>query len=62
MEEYFENLMNGENATERRSDTTDKVETINEEVQRISKWKIKKAMKRMKNEKAVGLDDIPIDV
>ncbi|XP_051786647.1 uncharacterized protein LOC127528918 [Erpetoichthys calabaricus] len=56
--EYFERLMNGENEREKRLDD---VEIMNQEVQRISKEEVRTAMKRMKNGKAVGLDDIPVE-
>ena len=56
--EYFEKLMNEENEREQRSVNVEKVE---KEVNRISKWEVKKALKRMKNGKAVGPDDIPVE-
>ncbi|XP_051779618.1 uncharacterized protein LOC127526820 [Erpetoichthys calabaricus] len=56
--EYFERLMNEENERERRLDD---VEIVNQEVQRISKEEVRTAMKRMKNGKAVGPDDIPVE-
>ncbi|XP_051784813.1 uncharacterized protein LOC127528357 [Erpetoichthys calabaricus] len=53
--EYFERLMNEENHREKRLDD---VEIVNQELQRISKEEVRTAMKRMKNGKAVGPDDI----
>ena len=56
--EYFEGLMNEENERERRLDD---VKIVNLDVQQISKEEVRAAMKRMKNEKAVGPDDIPVE-
>ncbi|KAG2459007.1 P5I13 protein, partial [Polypterus senegalus] len=39
----------------------DDVEIVTQEVQQISKEKVRTAMKRMKNGKAVGPDDIPVE-
>uniref|UniRef100_A0AAR2LU20 Reverse transcriptase domain-containing protein n=1 Tax=Pygocentrus nattereri TaxID=42514 RepID=A0AAR2LU20_PYGNA len=57
--EYFEELMNEENERERR---TTGGEIVDQEVQRISKVEVRAALKRMKNGKAVGPDDIPVEV
>ncbi|KAL7841885.1 hypothetical protein SRHO_G00255760 [Serrasalmus rhombeus] len=57
--EYFEELMNEENKRERR---TTGGEIVDQEVQRISKVEVRAALKRMKNGKAVGPDDIPVEV
>ncbi|KAG2455321.1 RTJK polymerase, partial [Polypterus senegalus] len=50
--------MNEENVSEKRLDD---VEIVNQEVQRISKEEVRTAMKRMKNGKAIGPDDIPME-
>ena len=50
--------MNGENERERRENGG---KTVSSHVQRITKDKVKAAMKRMKHGKAVGPDDIPIE-
>ncbi|KAK3529792.1 hypothetical protein QTP86_003360 [Hemibagrus guttatus] len=57
--EYFEELMNEENEREKR------VEGVNSEeqkVDKIRKHEVRKALKRMKSGKAVGPDDIPVEV
>ncbi|MBN3291136.1 RTXE polymerase, partial [Polypterus senegalus] len=51
--------MNEEN--ERGKKRLDDVEIVNQEVHRISKEEVRTAMKRMKNGKAVGPDDIPME-
>ena len=56
--EYFEDLMNIENARDRR---LEEVDELNQEVQRISGEEVKKVMKRMKGGKAVGPDQIPVE-
>ncbi|KAK3558298.1 hypothetical protein QTP86_014684 [Hemibagrus guttatus] len=56
---YFEELMNQENEKEKR------VEGVNSEEQKIDKIRkdeVRKALKRMKSGKAVGPDDIPVEV
>ena len=50
--------MNEENEREERIDD---VERVNQEVQKIYKGEVRFAMKRMKNGKAVGPDDIPVE-
>ena len=54
--EYYKGLMNGENERERRENDG---ERVNLEVEKISKEEVRENMKRMKNGKAVGPDDIP---
>ncbi|KAF7710733.1 hypothetical protein HF521_009605, partial [Silurus meridionalis] len=56
--EYFEQLMNEENHRERRLDD---VELVKQDVDRISKEEVRAAIKRMKNGKSVGPDDIPVE-
>ncbi|KAI5099810.1 gastrula zinc finger protein XlCGF28.1-like [Silurus meridionalis] len=56
--EYFEQLMNEENKRERRLDD---VELVKQEVDRISKEKVRAAIKRIKSGKSVGPDDIPVE-
>ena len=58
MEEYVEELMNGENETERWLDV---VPRVNQKVGRITMEEVKMAIKKMKNGKAVGPDDIPLE-
>ncbi|KAG7497869.1 hypothetical protein JOB18_045303 [Solea senegalensis] len=57
--EYFEELMNEENEREQR---VEEMTTVNHEVADISKDEVRGALKRMKNGKAVGPDDIPVEV
>lgn len=57
--EYFEELMNVENERERRLGD---VEIVNQEVQGIKEDEVRAAMKRMKSGKAVGPDEIPVEV
>lgn len=54
---YFEELMNDENETVRR---TDGGHIVSQEVQRISREEVRAAIKRMKSGKTVRPDDIPI--
>ena len=56
--EYFEELMNRENERERRLND---VERVNQEVGEISMNEVRMAMKKMKNGKAVGPDNIPVE-
>ena len=51
--------MNEENERERRENDG---ERVNLEVEKISKEEVRENMKRMKNGKAVGPDDIPVEV
>ena len=56
--EYFEELMNGENDRERRTEAAPENDG---EASRISKEEVKKVMAKMKRGKAVGPDDIPVE-
>ncbi|KAK3532252.1 hypothetical protein QTP86_011841 [Hemibagrus guttatus] len=57
--EYFEELMNEENEREKRAEGVNSVE---QKVDKIRKDEVRKALKRMKSGKAVGPDDIPVEV
>ncbi|KAK3533082.1 hypothetical protein QTP70_006786 [Hemibagrus guttatus] len=57
--EYFEELMNEENEREKR---VEGVNSVEQKVDKIRKDEVRKALKRMKSGKAVGPDDIPVDV
>ncbi|KAK3523598.1 hypothetical protein QTP70_002716 [Hemibagrus guttatus] len=57
--EYFEELMNEENEREKR---VEGVNSVEQEVDKIRKDEVRKALKRMKSGKAVGPDDIPVEV
>ncbi|KAK3519500.1 hypothetical protein QTP70_032799, partial [Hemibagrus guttatus] len=57
--EYFEELMNEENEREKRGEGLNSVE---QKVDKIRKDEVRKALKRMKSGKAVGPDDIPVEV
>ncbi|KAK3565532.1 hypothetical protein QTP86_011931 [Hemibagrus guttatus] len=57
--EYFEELMNEENEREKR---VEGVNSVEQKVDKIRKDKVSKALKRMKSGKAVGPDDIPVEV
>ncbi|KAK3548709.1 hypothetical protein QTP70_017261, partial [Hemibagrus guttatus] len=57
--EYFEKLMNEENEREKR---VEGVNSVEQEVNKIRKDEVRKALKRMKSGKAVGPDDIPVEV
>ncbi|KAK3508479.1 hypothetical protein QTP70_030945, partial [Hemibagrus guttatus] len=57
--EYFEELMNEENEREKRVEGLNSVE---QKVDNIRKDEVRKALKRMKRGKAVGLYDIPVEV
>ena len=57
--EYYKGLMNEENERERRENDG---ERVNLEVEKISKEEVRENMKMMKNGKAVGPDDIPVEV
>ena len=56
--EYFEKLVNEEN---NRKPRTDEVEVVNEEVNCVNR-EVKNVLKRMKKGKAVGPDELPIEV
>ena len=57
--EYFEKLMNEENKREPR---TEEPEVVNEEVICVSREEVKNEVRRMKNGKAVGPDELPVEV
>ncbi|KAK3569107.1 hypothetical protein QTP86_022139, partial [Hemibagrus guttatus] len=57
--EYFEELMNEENETEKR---VEGVNSVEQKVDKIRKDEVRKALKRMKSGKAVGPDNIPVEV
>ena len=51
--------MNEENDLEPR---TEEPEMVNKEVNCVSRKEVKNALRRMKKGKAVGLDDLPVEV
>ncbi|KAK3566841.1 hypothetical protein QTP86_004554 [Hemibagrus guttatus] len=57
--EYFEELMNEENERGKR---VEGVNSVEQKVDKIRKDEVRKALKRMKSGKAVGPDDIPMEV
>ena len=57
--EYFEELMNEDNEREQR---VEEVTVVDQEVAKISKDEVRRALKRMKSGKALGPDDIPVEV
>ncbi|KAK3568551.1 hypothetical protein QTP86_008749 [Hemibagrus guttatus] len=57
--EYFEELMNEENEREKR---VEGVNSVEQKVDKIRKEEVRKALMRMKSGKAVGPDDIPVEV
>ncbi|KAK3540620.1 hypothetical protein QTP70_034370 [Hemibagrus guttatus] len=57
--EYFEELMNEENERGKR---VEGVNSVEQKVDKIRKDEVRKALKRMKGGKAVGPDDIPVEV
>ncbi|KAK3561320.1 hypothetical protein QTP86_030618 [Hemibagrus guttatus] len=57
--EYFEELMNEENEREKR---VEGVNSVEQKVVKIRKDEVRKDLKRMKSGKAVGPDDIPVEV
>ncbi|KAK3523836.1 hypothetical protein QTP70_010447 [Hemibagrus guttatus] len=57
--EYFEELMNEENEKEKR---VEGVNSVEQKVDKIRKDEVRKASKRMKSGKAVGPDDILVEV
>ncbi|MCJ8738186.1 hypothetical protein PDJAM_G00032520 [Pangasius djambal] len=57
--EYFEELMNEENEREKR---VEGVTSVEQKVVKIRKDEVRKALKRMKSGKAVGPDDITVEV
>ena len=56
--EYFEKLMNEEN---NRGPRTEEAEVVNEEVNCVSR-EVKNALRRTKKGKAVGPDELPVEV
>uniref|UniRef100_A0A096M6T7 Reverse transcriptase domain-containing protein n=1 Tax=Poecilia formosa TaxID=48698 RepID=A0A096M6T7_POEFO len=56
--EYFEKLMNEGNERTKGEEAA----PVDQEVAKISKDEVRKALKRMKSGKAVGPDDIPVEV
>ncbi|KAK3575524.1 hypothetical protein QTP86_029287 [Hemibagrus guttatus] len=59
MIQNFEELMNEENEREKR---VEGVNSVEQKVDKIRKDEVRKALKRMKSGKAVGPDDIPVEV
>ena len=57
--EYFEKLMNKENNKE---PWTEEPEVVNKEVNCVSREEVKNALRRMKKGKAVGPDELPVEV
>ena len=57
--EDFEKLMNEEN---NRDPSTEEAEVVNEEVNCISREEVKNALRRIKKGKAVGPDELPVEV
>ncbi|KAK3560678.1 hypothetical protein QTP86_014529 [Hemibagrus guttatus] len=57
--EYFEELMNEENERGKR---VEGVNSVEQKVDKIRKDEVRKDLKRMKSGKAVGPDDIPVEV
>ena len=56
--EYFEKLMNKEN---NRDPRTEEAEVVNKEVNCVSR-EVKNALRRMKKNKVVGPDELPVEV
>ena len=57
--EYFEKLMNEEN---NRDPKTEETEVVNEEANCVSRKEVKNALRRMKTGKAVGPDELLVEV
>ena len=57
--EYFEKLMNKEN---NRDSRTEEAEVVDKEVNCVSREEVKNALRRMKKGKAVGSDELPVEV
>ena len=57
--EYFEKLIKEENNKDPR---TEEAEVVNEEVNCVSREEVKNALRRMKKGKAVGPDQLPVEV
>ena len=58
-QEYFEKLINKETDRDSR---TEEAEVVNEEVNCVSREEVKNAPRRMKKGKAVGPDELPVEV
>ena len=56
---YFEKVMNEENDREPR---TEEPEVVKEEVNCFSREEVKNALRRMKKGKAIGPDELPVEV
>ena len=57
--EYFEKLMNKEN---NREPQTEEAEVVNKEVNCVIREEVKNALRKMKKAKAVGPDELPVEV
>ena len=57
--EYFEKLMNEENNGDPR---TEEAEVLNKEVNCVSREEVKNALRTLKKGKAVGPDELPVEV
>ena len=57
--EYYEKLMNEEND---RHPRTEEAEVVNDEVNWFSREEVKNALRRMKKVKAVGPDELSVEV
>ena len=57
--EYFEKLMNKEN---NREPGTEEAKVVNEEVNCVSREEVKNALRKMKKGKAVGPDELPVEI
>ena len=57
--DYFEKLMNKENDRDPR---TEEAEMLNEEVNCVSREEVKNVLREMKKGKAVGPDELPVEV
>ena len=56
---YFEKLMNEENNREPR---TEEAEVVYEEINCVSREEVKNALRKIKKGKAVGPDELPLEV
>ena len=57
--EYFEKLMNEKNNKDFR---TEKAEAVNEVINCVSREEVRNALRRMKKDKAVGPDELAVEV
>ena len=57
--EYFEKLMNEKN---NRDPRTEEAEVVNEEINGVSREEVKNTLRKMKKGKAVGPDELPVEV